>query len=111
MFLDRLLIMNGEMIMAIVGSAFAIAAGILMFVYVPICGYFTIKLSQRRRSDIPFTWHDFWGLNRANLLFFPSFLDDEGKRFQIKAIHAAKRLLVGVVLGIASLYLTGTLSV
>lgn len=101
--------MDIQVVLAVIGSALAIVAGVLLFVFVPICGWFTIKLSQHRRPDLPFTWHDFWGLNRANLLFFPNFLDDEGKQFQNKAKHAAKRILVGAVLGIASFYLTGNL--
>jgi len=101
-------VVNIEVLLSIVGTVCAIAAGVLVFVYTPICGYFTIKLSQRRRSDVPFTWRDFWGWNRANLLFFPDLLDDEGKQFQLKAINAAKKLAIALALGVSAVYLLGS---
>jgi hypothetical protein len=42
----------------------------------------------------------------VNLLFFPAFLDEEGKRYRKTALQAAKRMMVGVLLAIAAFYLT-----
>lgn len=67
----------------------------------------TVRLAQRRRADVGPSWRDFWGLNHANLIFFPSVLDEEGKKYQRLAVAAAAKVIVGVVCGIAAFYFSG----
>jgi hypothetical protein len=93
-------------ILQIAGLIFAVAAFICLLFGVPILGYYLVRLAFRRNPNIPLSWHDLWGLNRVNLLFFPAFLDEEGKRYRKTALQAAKRMMVGVLLAIAAFYLT-----
>lgn len=88
-----------------IGLLMAVAAFIYLVVGVPTLGYFAIRLAYHRRPDIPLSWHDLWGLNRVNLIFFPRLLDDEGNTFRQQAIRSAKRVATGAVLGIAAFYL------
>ena len=97
--------------MYLVGAICGLAAFILLVIYVPVCAYFVFRLSQRRREGCPLSWHDAWGWNRASLLFFPALLDDQGKQYQRRAMGAAKAVLLGAMLAIASFYLTGELAI
>jgi len=92
-----------------IGLLMAVAAFIYLVVGVPTLGYYAIRLAYRRRLDIPLSWHDLWGLNRVNLIFFPEFLDDEGKAYRQRAIRSAKRVAIGAVLGMAAFYSMGEL--
>ncbi|MEO0851948.1 MAG: hypothetical protein AAFY15_00380 [Cyanobacteria bacterium J06648_11] len=84
--------------MEVLGSLFALAAWVILVVNIPMCAYYTIRLANHRRTDLPRSWHDFWCLNRANLLFFPHLLTDTGKAFQKKGMRAALWILGGAVL-------------
>lgn len=91
--------------MELVGSILAIAAFAILVVSIPTCVYFTLRLSGHRRTDLRSSWHDFWGLNRANLLFFPSLLTETGKRFQRRGMQAAAWIAVGTTLAVMSFVL------
>ena len=91
------------------GLFMAVAAFIYLVVGLPTLGYCAIRLAYRRLPDIPYSWHDFWGLNRVNLIFFPQFLDDEGRTYRQHAIRSAKRVAIGAVLAIAAFFLMGEL--
>lgn len=91
------------------GLVFLIVSVVYLAVSVPKLAYYTILLSQRRNPDIAPSWRDIWGLNHANLIFFPSHLDDEGKKFQKLAVAAFAKMMVGVVAGIFAFYLSGKL--
>jgi len=89
---------------------FLIVSITYLVIGLPKLGYYTIMLAQRRRLDIGPSWHDMWGLNLANLIFFPSLLDDDGKKYQRLAVGSAARTTVGIVTGIAAFYLSGKFS-
>jgi len=73
------------------------------------CAYFTIRLANHRRPELPATWHTFWGLNHANLLFFPSQLDEVGLKYHAQAKKWGLRMLLGVVVGLLAFLFAGKL--
>lgn len=93
-------------LLQLVGLIFAVAAFISLLFGVPTLAYYLVRLAYRRNPEIPLSWHDLWGLNRVNLLFFPALLDEEGKRYQKIALQAGKRVVIGVLLALAAFYLT-----
>ena len=64
-----------------------------------------IKMSQHRR-DTRRSWHDLWGMNRNNLIFFPSLLDKEGRYHRYLVLRGLKIILIGI-LCCAVLFATG----
>lgn len=81
----------------------------LLMVGSACCGYFTVLLAGHRRPELPNSWHNAWGLNNANLLFFPSQLDETGLKYHAKAKKWGFRMLLGAAFGIAAFLLYGKL--
>ena len=73
------------------------------------CAYFTIRLANHRRSELPPSWHTIWGLNHANLLFFPSQLDEVGLKYHAKAKKWGLRMLLGAAVGMLAFLFAGKL--
>ncbi|MEL6951653.1 MAG: hypothetical protein AAGM16_16215 [Pseudomonadota bacterium] len=91
--------------MDVLDSLFGLIAWTILVAYIPICIYYAVRLATQRRMDLPFGWHDFWGLKRAILLFFPHLLTDTGNAFQKRGIRAAMWISGGVALATLAIYL------
>lgn len=89
---------------------FFIASVAYLVVGGPKLVFFTLRLAARRRPDVGPSWRDMWGLNHANLIFFPSVLDEVGKKYQKLAVAAAAKVIVGVLCGLAAFSLSGKFS-
>jgi hypothetical protein len=73
------------------------------------CAYFTLRLVHHRRPELPRSWHTLWGLNHANLLFFPSQLDEAGLKYHAKARKWGIRMLLGAAIGMLAFLFSGRL--
>lgn len=83
--------------MYLLGTTLAVAACVLFAVGTPIALWYTLRMT-RHRITAPRTARDFWGLNRANLLFFPEMLDDKGQELRRRALRGWMYLLLGALL-------------
>jgi hypothetical protein len=63
---------------------------------VPLLAVNAIRMTRHKATGNQ-SWHDMWGLNKFNLLFFPSLLTDEGRRVRSLAIRGAKIILIAVI--------------
>ena len=86
---------------------FAAIAWILLIVGVPASMYFMIRMAYHKRAELGRTWHDLYGLNRINLIFFPTMLDEEGSRYRDSAIGWLRYVAIGVACGLIAFYFEG----
>jgi hypothetical protein len=94
-------------VLYLVGVLCLVIAFVLLLTATPSFIYYVVRLSAHARDDAPRDWRTAWGLNYANLFFFPSLLDDRGRDLQAKARKWAIKAFAGVVLGVLSFVLTG----
>jgi len=95
-----------ESVLSLSGVVLAVVSSVCIAFGTPMLIYFTIQ-TGRHRKDVPSTWHDSWGLNRNNLIFFPSLLDEEGQRHRQRALWAGKIALLGVLSGVIAMFILG----
>ena len=82
-------------------------AAVVLLVVAFVCILFGVPLylinivrMTRHAKKAPHGWHDWWGLNRNNLLFFPAMLDEAGRRYRTLALQGLRIGLVGLIAGI-----------
>lgn len=72
---------------------------------VPMLAVNAIRMT-RHKSPQKRSWHDTWGFNKLNLVFFPKLLTEEGRRLRLLAILGAKITLVAVLSMVLALAIT-----
>ena len=95
-----------ENIFSLIGVVLAVVGFVCMAFGIPMLIYFTIQTGRHKR-DVPTSWHDSWGLNRNNLIFFPSLLDEEGQQYRKRALWAGKLTLLGTLSGVIAMFVLG----
>jgi hypothetical protein len=88
------------------GVVLAVISFVLMLFGTPLLLYYVVRMGNYKR-DKSESWHDFFGLNRYNLIFFPARLDDRGREYRGKALYGAKLLLAGASAGVVAMILLG----
>jgi hypothetical protein len=76
---------------------------------VPLLAVNAIRMTRHKATGNQ-SWHDMWGLNKFNLLFFPSLLTVEGRRLRSLAIRGAKITLIAVLSMVLASAITSTSS-
>ena len=95
-----------ESILDLIGIVLAVVGYVLLAVGAPMFIYFAVRMAYCKQ-DLPRRWHDLWGLNRINLLFFPSQLSEKGKYYRGRALWAVKLILVAAICGISAMFILG----
>jgi hypothetical protein len=88
----------------LIGLFFLIGAVSLLLHGLPIFVYNTFRMALEKKENVPPSWHDFWGMNTVNLIFFPSMLNDEGRMYRRKAIALFPRIIVGLIASFLAAY-------
>ena len=88
------------------GVILAVISFVLMLFGTPLLLYYGVRMGNHKKDDSE-SWHDFWGLNRNNLIFFPARLDETGREYRGKALYGAKLLFAGASVGVVAMILVG----
>lgn len=97
----------GEPVFNLIGIVLVAIGFICIAVGAPLLAVNILRMSQHKREQ-PSSWHDLWGANRNNLLFFPRLLDEEGQRYRDRALSAGRIVLLGLLCSLIALSM-GTL--
>lgn len=93
-----------DLVLGSTGVLLAVVGFVCMIFGVPMIIFYTIKMG-RCKTSAQRTWKDFWGLNRNNLIFFPSLLDERGRTYRKLAIKGWIIALIGGLSAVMSMLL------
>jgi hypothetical protein len=95
-----------EQTATMLGVILATVSFVLVLFGTPCVIYYIVRMGNHK-NDGTESWHDLWGLNRNNLIFFPSRLNERGKAYRAKVLYWARLLVVGALAGVLAMVLLG----
>lgn len=93
-----------EIIIGLTGMVLIVIASVCCLIGAPLAIYYTLRMGRCKKTT-PRSWHDLWGLNRNNLIFFPDLLSERGQDFRRRAIKGWIIGLIGAACAAAAAFL------
>jgi len=99
-----------ESILNLTGIVLAAIGFVLIAFGAPMFIYHSVRMAYCSQH-LPRRWKDLWGMNRVNLLFFPSELDEAGKYYRSRALWAVRLIVVAAICGVSAMFMLGRFSI
>lgn len=90
-----------EIVVPLIGVLLVSIASLCCLVGAPLVIYYTLRMGRCKRR-VPPSWHDCWGLNVSNLIFFPRLLDERGRHFRERAVRGWLLLAIGAACAVGA---------